>query len=149
MAVLKLLKQKEIELKTELDKLKKHIGKSGSGLDKQVEVIKKNFNSAKDKIAIDKFIKKEMSNVAAHADSVINELSLKEQLNEVSEIVSMSYIAKKYFGKTSQWLYARINGNLVNGKPGALKPEEVKILNSAFKDISKKIGSTKVSLTNV
>ena len=41
----------------------------------------------------------------------------KEQLKEVSEIVSMSYIAQKYFNKNRTWLYQKINGNLKNGKP--------------------------------
>lgn len=46
-----------------------------------------------------------------------------------------------------QWLYQRINGNTVNGKPASFKQEEIIKLNKAFKDISKKIGAVSVSLT--
>ncbi|MFT4152367.1 DUF5053 domain-containing protein [Parafilimonas sp.] len=135
-----------MELKTELEKLKKYIGKPGKSFDKQLAIIKKNFPSQKDKVVIDKFIRKEMNELTMHLDEFIQETSLKLQLAEVSEIVSLSYIAKNYFNKTSQWLYARINGNFVNGKPGKLKPEDVNTLNFALQDIAKKIGSTKISV---
>jgi len=44
------------------------------------------------------------------------------QLGEVADIVSLSYIAKKYFGKSKYWLYQRINGYTVNGKTARFKP---------------------------
>lgn len=41
----------------------------------------------------------------------------KEKLDKVLDFASMSYIAEHYFGKSRQWLYQRINGNLINGRP--------------------------------
>ncbi len=73
------------------------------------------------------------------------EVSLKVQLSEVSKALSMSYIAKEYFGKSKEWLYHRINGAVVNGKPAQFTPEQKKQFNSALKDISKKIGSVAIS----
>lgn len=73
------------------------------------------------------------------------EITIKLQLKEVSKIVSMSYIANKYFGQKKEWLYQRINGNIVNGKPASFTEEQKKKLNAALKDISKKIGSVTVS----
>lgn len=72
-------------------------------------------------------------------------LKIKEQLSEMSEIVSMSYIAKTYFNKTRSWMSQRINELDVNGKPVRFSPEELETLNVAFKDISQKIGSFRVS----
>ncbi len=63
---------------------------------------------------------------------------IKEQMEAVSEIISMSYIAKTYFNKTKSWLSQRINGLNVNGKPASFTDEELETLNFAFKDISKK-----------
>ena len=71
-------------------------------------------------------------------------LKIKEQMHEVSEIVSMSYIAKTYFNKTKSWLSQRINELNVNGKPAKFTPEELEILNAAFQDISKKTGAFRI-----
>ncbi|MDO9633511.1 MAG: DUF5053 domain-containing protein [Paludibacter sp.] len=72
-------------------------------------------------------------------------LRIKEQMREVSEIVSMSYIAKIYFNKTKSWLSQRINELNVNGKPAQFTDKELEILNAAFQDISKKTGAFRVS----
>lgn len=72
-------------------------------------------------------------------------LTLREQINDIIPAVSLAYIAKHYFGKTRQWLYQRINGSVVNGKPAKLSPEELEILEDAFKDIGKKLSSLRVS----
>ena len=63
---------------------------------------------------------------------------IRQQLGEVPEILSMSYIAKTYFGKSRTWLYQRINGNKVNGKPAYFTRSERKQLQDALQDIGKK-----------
>ena len=73
-------------------------------------------------------------------------LKVKEQLKEITQFVSMAYIAKHYFNKTKGWLSQRINGNEVNGKPVAFTPDEINTLNEAFADLSQKLGSFRVSL---
>jgi len=77
--------------------------------------------------------------------SDVKQLRIKEQLCEMSEIVSMSYIAKTYFHKTKSWLSQRINELNVNGKVAQFTADELNILNEAFEDISKKIGAFRVS----
>ncbi|NDV45852.1 DUF5053 domain-containing protein [Paludibacter sp. 221] len=72
-------------------------------------------------------------------------LKVKEQMSEITEIVSMSYIAKTYFNKTKSWLSQRINELNVNGKPAQFTPEEIETLNAAFEDISKKIATFHIS----
>lgn len=74
-----------------------------------------------------------------------DELVLREQLKEVIPIVSLAYVAKTYFNKTRQWLYQRINGSLVNGKPARFTPEEIETLNNALKDIGNRLSSINVS----
>lgn len=73
------------------------------------------------------------------------QLKIKEQMGEISQIISMSYIAKNYFNKTKGWLSQRVNGNEVNGKPAQFTQEELEILNTAFADLSKKISLFRVS----
>ena len=72
-------------------------------------------------------------------------LKLKEQLAQISDIISMTYIAKTYFNKSKSWISQRINELDVNGKPVKFMPEEIDKLNFAFKDISKKLNTFRVS----
>lgn len=74
----------------------------------------------------------------------IDELAIKVQLQSVSDMINMSYIAKTYFGKTRQWLSHRINGATVNGKPAQFTDKQIETLNIALQDIGKKIGSVSV-----
>lgn len=73
------------------------------------------------------------------------ELTLREQINDILPAVSLAYISKTYFGKTRQWLYQRINGTPVNGKPAKLNAEERKTLEDAFKDIGEKLSQLHVA----
>jgi hypothetical protein len=74
------------------------------------------------------------------------QLAMKEKLKDVIPAISLVHIAKTYFNKTDAWLYQRINGNIVNGKPANFTPQEVDTLKFAFKDLSSKLGSISVSL---
>ena len=73
------------------------------------------------------------------------ELKIKEQLSQISEIISMAYIAKTYFNKSKSWLSQRVNEFDVNGKPAKFLPEEVDTLNFAIKDISTKLDTVRIS----
>ncbi|WP_172920003.1 DUF5053 domain-containing protein [Capnocytophaga canis] len=124
----------------------------------QLEILRKRFHQAKTD-AETKNIREEMQklleeNSEEFANSMLeiatqiadetDELLLKDKLKEVSKIISISYIAKEYFGKSRAWLHQRINGYLVNGKPATLTNEERNTLNFALQDITKKIGSVSV-----
>jgi len=73
------------------------------------------------------------------------ELKIKEQLSQISEIISMAYIAKTYFNKSKSWLSQRINEFDVNGKPAKFMPEEIDTLNFAIKDIASKLSAVCIS----
>jgi len=73
------------------------------------------------------------------------QLKVKEQLTEISEIVSMSYIAKHYFRKSRSWLSQRINEMTVNGKPVQFTPDELDVFNKALKEIALKTASIQLS----
>lgn len=67
-------------------------------------------------------------------------LSIREQLKPVLPYLSVSNLAKDYFGKSSSWFYQRLNGNLVHGKVCKFTEEELARLDMALKDISRRIG---------
>lgn len=45
--------------------------------------------------------------------------------------VSLAYIAEK-MGKSRQWLYQRLNGSIVNGKPAVFKKIEKRLFKKAL-----------------
>lgn len=67
-------------------------------------------------------------------------LSIRKQLEPVLPYLSVSNLAKNYFGKSSSWFYQRLNGNLVHGKVCKFTEEELVRLDMALKDISRCIG---------
>ena len=73
------------------------------------------------------------------------DIIVKNQIRDILPIISLSFIAKEYFGKTKEWLYQRINGNIVNGKPAQFTEEEKKTLNFALKDIADRLMKISVS----
>jgi hypothetical protein len=74
------------------------------------------------------------------------QLSIKQKMQDIIPAISLVYIAKTYFNKTDAWLYQRINGNMVNGKPASFTPQELTKLKFAFDDLSNKLGSLSISL---
>lgn len=69
-------------------------------------------------------------------------LNARIEFGDVAEFVSLSYIAKHYFGKSKSWLYQRINGNKVNGKPARFTDEERRRFAQALQEMSRKIEET-------
>jgi hypothetical protein len=80
--------------------------------------------------------------VIQDAQEVLEELKLQKELEQVAQYVSMSYIAKKSFGKSRQWLNNRIKGNLVNGKPASFSKNELKQFSSTLFQLSDEIRNT-------
>lgn len=78
--------------------------------------------------------------------SRIENIVLSEQLSGIAKYISFASIAKEYFGKSRNWLYQRINGNMVNGKPAAFTEEEKQKLKQALEDIAAEINATVVRL---
>ena len=76
----------------------------------------------------------------------IDEMISIVKLGEVAKVISLSYVAKKYFGKTRTWLYQRINGNIVNGKPARFTDKERIRLSEALQDISCLIENTALKI---
>lgn len=82
---------------------------------------------------------------ADKAESLVKRERIRAELGDSLNILPLSHIAEHYFKKSRQWLYQRINGNIVNGKPVQFTDEEIETLNFALQDISKKIGSIRVA----
>ncbi|MDR1347747.1 MAG: DUF5053 domain-containing protein [Prevotellaceae bacterium] len=84
---------------------------------------------------------KAFENSLKDAINKADELLLKEKLKSITPAVSLSYIATKYFGKTRHWLYQRINGSTVNGKPAKFTEGELQQLKDAFHDLGRELSA--------
>ncbi len=71
--------------------------------------------------------------------------AVRKQMEDILPMTSLAYIAKTYFKKSRQWLYQRINGLSVNGKPAQFTKEELALLNFALKDMGQKLIQTSIS----
>ncbi|TGY31976.1 DUF5053 domain-containing protein [Bacteroides caecimuris] len=110
--------------------------------------IKAKYNTPQEKEFIKQYLSEELKVIESDIQAVNAKLdymlSIKEQVKEISEIVSLKYIAKNYFGKSAAWLSQRINGSPVRGKIYYLKESELETLNFAIQDIGKKLGSLSI-----
>ena len=100
--------------------------------------------SPEDKARLDELAARLISESNESLDRVeqaIEEHLLREQLGPLAEVLNMSYIARKYFGKSRSWLCQRLNGNSVNGRRVVLNDDERKTLNAALQDIGSQINS--------
>lgn len=111
---------------------------------KEFDQINTLHNSKEEKKIIEDFFKGNAKKTIEENSKEITEISLKIKLLEITEILSLSYIAKTYFKKSRQWFSQRLNNNIVNGKSVEFTKDEIQVLDFALKDISKKIGSISI-----
>lgn len=76
-----------------------------------------------------------LDKVLAEADEMI----ARHKIGSITEAVSLSYIAKTYFGKSRGWLMQKVNGNMVNGKRASFTPSESQRMREALQDLSDKL----------
>lgn len=111
----------------------------------QIEQIKAMATTPEDEAAIEEFIVRQLEEIEEDV-AEMEEMTYRLQMGEVLEIVNLSYIAKKYFGRTQSWLSQRINGCIVNGKKATFTESEINTLNSALSDIANILGSHSVRI---
>jgi hypothetical protein len=81
------------------------------------------------------------------ADRLIKKIDIALEIDEISKYVSLSKIASTYFGKSKEWLYQRIKGYLINGKPASFSEDERKVLATALEDISRMAHKTSLRIS--
>ena len=125
----------------------------------KISQLKEQYRAARTQADFDR-IEQEMDTLAAQDNKAFSEamvtlahetakeaatLAVRQQLEKILPMISVAYIAKTYFGKSKEWLYQRINGNTVNGKPAMFTPEELAILNNALQSMGTLLLDTRVS----
>ena len=65
--------------------------------------------------------------------------TMKMKLNDILLSITWRDIAHRYFGKSSSWLYHKMDGIDGNGGKGEFSPEEARQLQAALYDLSDRI----------
>jgi len=129
-----------MNFENELLELKKSVRKNTETFSEMFNRISEKYPDKKE-VIVDT-VEKELKESGERIDAFIEESTVKMQLGKVSQIISLSYISRRYFNRTRTWMYQKVNGCYVNGKQVKFTHEEISTLNSALQDISKEIGST-------
>ena len=64
---------------------------------------------------------------------------VKQKMSDILVAISWREIARTYFGKSSSWLYHKMDGRGHNGGAGGFTPEEAQQLKGALCDLSDRI----------
>jgi len=80
------------------------------------------------------------------ADEVMKKVDISIEISQISKYVSLSKIASDYFGKSKEWLYQRIKGYSINGKPAMFTTDERKRFSLALEDISRMAHETSLKI---
>jgi len=79
-------------------------------------------------------------------DNLIKKIDIALEISEISRYISLSKIASDYFGKSKEWLYQRIKGYTVNGKPATFTDEERRKFSLALENISRMAHETSLKI---
>lgn len=74
------------------------------------------------------------------------EVGIKSKLTDILVDVSWAKIAMRYFGKSSSWIYHKIDGIDGNGKEKGFSKEEKEQFKNALFDLSERIRKTAENL---
>lgn len=69
----------------------------------------------------------------------MNQLTPKQKLADILLDINVAKIAKRYFGKSSSWLYHKFDGIDGNGGKGEFSEEELQQLKNALLDLAQRI----------
>ena len=70
---------------------------------------------------------------------VIQEATMKQKMADIALAVSWREIARTYFGKSSSWLYHKMDGINGSGGKGGFSTEEQEQLRGALCDLSDRL----------
>lgn len=79
------------------------------------------------------------SSTQEHNGSTLENLRFIENRVDLLHIINGTYIAKRFFGKSSCWFSQKLNNNIKNGVPCEFTKEELKKLQDALYTISYEI----------
>lgn len=137
------------DFQDKLNELKSVMGKEDAQSQARFAELAAELKSAsltdEEQAAFNEWYRTGMDELGQELDRIERKASIREQLEGTMELIPVSYIAKKYFGKSASWLYQRINGNKVRGRVYTLNDEQKATFNDALQDIANQIRSFSIA----
>lgn len=65
--------------------------------------------------------------------------TIKEKLSDIDALVNWKEVSEQYFGHSKAWMYQRMGGNVVGGKPARFTDEQLVILRKALVDMARRL----------
>lgn len=84
-------------------------------------------------------VEHDFERIHREAGDIQRTLTIRQQMEPILPYISVSSLAKDYFGKSTSWFYQKLNGNVIRGKTASFTEIEIQTLNSALKEIGKKL----------
>ena len=103
--------------------------------------------SDEEKKAVQKEFMKGLDEKLEEADKLIKKIDIALEISEISRYISLSKIASDYFGKSKEWLYQRVKGYNINGKPAMFTDEERQKFSIALQNISRMAYETSLRIS--
>ena len=97
-------------------------------------------NTPENDALLDEFLDSGLANIQTEIDDIRHRIA-----DEDYRLLPISYIARKYFGKSQAWLSQRINGTKVRGRVYTLSSEQKETFNHAMQDLSRFYGSFRLA----
>lgn len=66
-------------------------------------------------------------------------ITMKQRLSDIALMIDWSEVAEQYFHRTPHWIYQRMSGHIVNGKPAAFTDEQKEELRQALLDMARRL----------
>lgn len=131
------------EAKKKIAELRRLVGRTDENSKKRVDEIALWFKEHSDEESqrlFDEFMEEGISEMQVELEDIRHQID-----DEAYRLLPISYIAKKYFGKSQSWLSQRINGTKVRGRVYTLTEEQKRIFNNAMQDLSEFFGSFRIA----
>ena len=64
------------------------------------------------------------------------------ELEDVLDFLNIGEISRHYFHRSPSWLYHKIKGDIVNGRPSEFKPDELDRLADALRNLADSLNHT-------
>ena len=123
------------EAKKKIEELKELVRKTDDKSKNRIDEIAlwfKEHQSDENQALLDQFMADGLEEIEVEIADIRRQIE-----DEDYRLLPISYIAKKYFGKSQSWLSQRINGTKVRGHVYTLNEEQKQIFNSAMEDLAK------------
>lgn len=89
--------------------------------------------------ALAEAVNDDLRHIRQGVEAVGRTLSARKLMEPVLPFISVSALAKMYFGKSASWFHQRLNGNIVHGKPVSFTDGELATLARALRDMADKM----------